>query len=146
MRVYVLSASADSGKTTTLNTLAYYLYSLAPRYVLGNGCNLPPPPHSNIDNQYWFDTVQAGKKVRVGIFTSGDTAGIIDNAFSYFASNNCDVCFMASRTYGYTVDEIEKKAHAIGVTPHYMHLISSVCCRTQSAIQHDVAVFLESLV
>ena len=144
MKIYVLSASADSGKTTTLNHLAYYLHSLAPRYMLGRRVAVPPLPPSFVDCQYYF-TATKHRTFRVGISTSGDNPGAIASGFGYFAQNNCDVGFIASRTFGKTVDELENQCRKIGATPQYCYLpFPSVTSR--GAIQLRTVCFLESLI
>lgn len=146
MHVYVLSASANSGKTTTLNALAQFLYALKPQYTLGLGCPIPPIPPNASDNQYLFDTMRNGGNVRVGIYTAGDTAEVIKDAFNYFKSNNCDVCFVASRTYGLTIDEIERQSRLLKVIPRYLYLICSTVARAKLDLQMDTVRFMESLI
>ncbi len=146
MRIYVLSASANSGKTTTLNALAQFLYTLTPQYVLGLGCPTPQPPPNTSDNRYLFDTMRNGENVRVGIYTAGDTADIIKDAFNYFVCNNCDVCFVASRTWGSTIDEIERQSQLLRVIPRYLYLVCSTVARTRLNLQMDTVRFMESLI
>jgi len=146
MRIYVLTASGGSGKTATLNTLAQQLCALAPKYVLGAGCNMPPVPPWQSDGRYWFDASTAGKTVRVGICTSGDRPKFIDEAFDYFTNNKCDVGFMAAHTWGSTIDEVERRAQALNVVPQYLYLITSHNGRARTTVQQDTARFMESLI
>ncbi len=146
MRIYVLSASAHSGKTITLNALAHLLDTMKPKYAIGPGCPIPPVAPNSTDGQYWFDTVRGGRKVRVGIYTAGDSDQIIRKAFGFFNRNACDVCFVASRTWGLTIDEIERQAQLLNTTPRYLYLIVSTVVRTRSAIQADAVQFMESLI
>lgn len=144
MVIYVLSASANSGKTTTLNRLANYMHAHPAKYVIGAGVPTPPILPSTSDDQYWFD-VRGCKVQRVGISTAGDTPSEIRSAFNYFVSNACDVGFVASRTYGATVDEIETQCVTCGATPNYCYLpYPSVTARP--VVQMRVVHFLESLI
>jgi len=117
MRIYVLTASGGSGKTATLNTLAQQLCALAPKYVLGAGCNMPPVPPWQSDGRYWFDASTAGKTVRVGICTSGDRPKFIDEAFDYFTNNKT----------GWLIDWrsfMAPSLSAVGIDPLYFRLAS----------------------
>lgn len=144
-RIYVLSASGGCGKTTTLNHLAHYLYTLPARYRIGAGVPIPIAPPYHLDGQYWFDSV-VNPPERVGICTAGDTSSVIKDGFRYFSKNSCSVCFIASRSWGQSVREIESQSATIGVTPQYLYLPTEHSVRTQSVVQGAVAQFLESLI
>lgn len=115
MRVIVLCGINNSGKTQTLNKLAYLLSK--------NGCqqfslNTPPSGYSCKDSMYVF-SCPSGPSKKVGIYTAGDTATHIRNGFKYFRLHNCDIVLIASRVYGATQEEIENQV-GNGPRPEYV--------------------------
>ena len=144
-KLFVLSGSSNSGKTTTLNTLADTLYKMQGS-KLGTAINIPHIDAT--DDKYYFDLQINRRNVRVGIFTSGDYPSAIVNAFNFFTSNNCEVCFAASKLYGNTVNAIESLALANGIIPQYQYMVWQYPynLRTQNAIQLGIVNQLISMI
>lgn len=145
MKIYVLSGASEAGKTNTLHTLALLLNSMPAKYRFLTGVSAPLPQALPIsfDQQYVFEQVGTGRKI--GISTGGDTASVIDNGFDFFVQNGCDVGFIASKSIGASIDQIEKRSFPC-IIPMYFWLISSTTKRTQTQIQTDVAQQLELMI
>lgn len=122
-KLYVLSGSSHVGKTNTLHCLAILMNSMQKKYKLDVAISDVPPSTTPFDGdrQYAFEELATGRKI--GISTAGDNPAAIDSAFGYFAKNNCDVGFVASKSYGCSIDEIEDRSFKIHVTPVYLWLI-----------------------
>lgn len=145
MKIYVLSGSSNSGKTNTLHTLALLLNSKPAKYrfLAGVSAPLPPALPVGVDQQYIFE--KAGTSIKIGISTGGDTADVIDNGFDYFVQNGCDIGFIASKSIGASINQIEIRSSP-NITPMYLWLVSSTSTRNQNQIQTDVAQQLESMI
>jgi len=147
MKVYVLSGSSHVGKTNTLHSLAILMNGMPAKYKLDAAISAVPPPKIPFDGdrQYAFDELATGRKI--GISTAGDNRAAIDDAFDFFARNKCAVGFVASKSYGCSIDEIETRSHAIHVTPVYFWFIWSVNGkRSRNQIQVDTAQILEAVI
>lgn len=145
-KVFVLSGSSGSGKTNALHTLALLLNGMPGKYVFNVTLSdaLPTSLPVNYDCKYIFEEVATGRKI--GISTGGDTAYVIDSAFDYFINNNCDIGFLASKSYGSSVNQVELRSNAVGVVPVYFWLIWSYVIRNINIVQRDVARQLESMI
>ena len=147
MRVYVLSGSSHVGKTNTLHRLAILMNSMQKKYKLDAGVSAAPPSKIPFDGdrQYIFEELAMGR--RIGISTAGDNPEAIDSAFEFFAKNNCDVGYVASKSYGGSIDEIESRSFKIHVTPVYFWLIWTVKgSRSRNQVQIDTAKVLEAVI
>ena len=147
MKVYVLSGSSHVGKTNTLHRLAILMDGMQAKYRRDTTVSAVPPSTIpfNADRQYAFDELATGRKI--GISTAGDNQEAIDSAFDFFAKNNCDVGFVASKSHGCSVDEIERRSRALHVTPVYFWFIWSVNkSRSRNQIQGDTAQILEAVI
>lgn len=147
MKVCVLSGSSHVGKTNTLHRLAILMNSMQKKYKLDAAISAVPPSKIPFygDRQYAFDELATGRKI--GISTAGDNQEAIDSAFDFFAKNNCDVGFVASKSHGCSVDEIERRSRALHVTPVYFWFIWSVNGkRSRNQIQVDTAQILEAVI
>ena len=147
MRVYVLSGSSNVGKTNTLHRLAILMDSLKGKYKLDTAISAIPPTRIPLDGdrQYLFEELATGRKI--GISTAGDNRGAINGAFNFFATNNCDVGFVASKSYGGSIDEIEAQSFKIHVVPVYFWLIWTVNGRrSRNQVQIDTAKILEDVI
>ena len=146
-KIYVLSGSSHVGKTNTLHRLAILMNGMPTNYKLDAAISAVPPPKIpfDADRQYVFEDVASGR--RIGISTAGDNRAAIDDAFDFFARNNCDIGFVASKSHGCSIDEIEARSHAIHVTPVYFWLIWTLNrSRSRNQIQIDTARLLESVI
>ncbi len=147
MKVYVLSGSSNVGKTNTLHRLAILMNGMQWKYRRDTAISAVPPSKIpfDADKQYAFDELATGRKI--GISTAGDNREAIDGAFDFFAMNKCDIGFVASKSYGCSIDEIETRSHAIHVTPVYFWLIWNVNgSRSRNQIQTDTAQILEAVI
>ena len=147
MRVYVLSGSSNVGKTNTLHRLAILMDSLKGKYKLDTAISAIPPTMIPLDGdrQYLFEELATGRKI--GISTAGDDREAIDGAFDFFAKNNCDVGFVASKSSGRSIDEIEFRSQAIHVTPVYFWFTWAVNgSRSRNQVQLDTAKILEAVI
>lgn len=93
VKVIVLQGLANSGKTTTLNTLI----------------GLFPKAKKHDSNRLSKDTrvtVELNGK-QIGIITAGDNVGELEHGFS--ALQECEIYVCAARTKGGTVDYLENK-------------------------------------
>ena len=147
MKVYVVSGSSNVGKTNTLHRLAILMNNMQKKYKLDVAIGAVPPSKMPFDGdrQYAFDELATGRKI--GISTAGDNREAIDGAFDFFARNKCDIGFVASKSYGCSIDEIETRSHAIHVTPVYFWLIWNVNgSRSRNQVQIDTAQILEAVI
>ena len=147
MKVYVLSGSSHVGKTNTLHRLAILMNGMQWKYRRDTAISAVPPSKIpfDADKQYAFDELATGRKI--GISTAGDNREAIDGAFDFFARNKCDIGFVASKSYGCSIDEIETRSHAIHVTPVYFWLIWNVNgSRSRNQVQIDTAQILEAVI
>ena len=147
MRVYVLSGSSHVGKTNTLHRLAILMNSMQKKYKLDVAISAVPPSKIPFDGdrQYVFEELATCRKI--GISTAGDNPEAIDSAFDYFAKNNCDVGFVASKSHGGSIDEIEARSFMIHVTPVYFWFTWAVNgSRSRNQVQIDTARILESVI
>ena len=147
MKVYVLSGFSHVGKTNTLHRLAILMNGMQWKYRRDTTISAVPPSKIpfDADKQYAFDELATGRKI--GISTAGDNREAIDGAFDFFARNKCDVGFVASKSYGCSIDEIETRSHAIHVTPVYFWLIWNVNgSRSRNQVQIDTAQILEAVI
>ena len=147
MKVYVLSGSSHVGKTNTLHRLAILMNGMQWKYRRDTAISAVPPSKIpfDADKQYAFDELATGRKI--GISTAGDNREAIDGAFDFFARNKCDIGFIASKSYGCSIDEIETRLHAIHVTPVYFWLIWNVNgSRSRNQVQIDTAQILEAVI
>lgn len=147
MKVYVLSGSSHVGKTNTLHRLAILMNGMQWKYRRDTAISAVPPSKIpfDADKQYAFDELATGRKI--GISTAGDNREAIDGAFDFFAKNKCDIGFVASKSYGCSIDEIETRSHAIHVTPVYFWLIWNVNgSRSRNQVQIDSAQILEAVI
>ena len=146
-KVYVLSGSSHVGKTNTLHRLAILMDGMQAKYRRDTTVSAVPPSTIpfNADRQYLFEELSTGRKI--GISTAGDNRRAIDDAFNFFATNNCDVGFVASKSSGCSIDEIEIRSHAIHVIPVYFWFTWVVNgIRSQSQVQIDTAQILEAVI
>ena len=139
-KVFVLSASSHQGKTTTLNRLSAYL-NIQPGWQQIDGPN--PPLTGGTDAQYVFEH-NDGK--RVGISTAGDGAWQITNGFQYFAQHKCDTCFIASKSWGSSVQQIEVECAALHVIPQYQFLLGEYSVRARTQVQLDIVAQLYGMI
>ena len=147
MKVYVLSGFSHVGKTNTLHRLAILMNGMQWKYRRDTTISAVPPSKIpfDADKQYAFDELATGRKI--GISTAGDNREAIDGAFDFFARNKCDIGFVASKSYGCSIDEIETRSHAIHVTPVYFWLIWNVNgSRSRNQVQIDTAQILEAVI
>ena len=147
MKVYVLSGSSNVGKTNALHHLAILMDGMQAKYRRDTTVSAVPPSTIpfNADRQYLFEELATGRKI--GISTAGDNRGAINGAFNFFALNNCDVGFVASKSYGCSIDEIEIRSFKIHITPVYFWLIWTLNgSRSRDQIQIDTARILESVI
>ena len=147
MKVYVLSGFSHVGKTNTLHRLAILMNGMQWKYRRDTTISAVPPSKIpfDADKQYAFDELATGRKI--GISTAGDNREAIDGAFDFFARNKCDIGFVASKSYGCSIDEIETRSHAIHVTPVYFWLIWNVNGRrSRNQVQTDTAQILEAVI
>ena len=144
-RVFVLSGASQKGKSTTLNKLASHMAFQVglPRTVGPN----PPSQGTNRhrDAQYVFVDNQNG--IKIGISTAGDDAKQIKNGFSHFRKHGCDVCFIASKTSGDSIRQIERECHNI-LIPQYQFLPCEYGKgkRTRNQVQSDVVAQLYGMI
>ena len=132
MRVYVLSAPSHQGKSTTLNKLADFLNKQTGwRQTYGPN----PPLQGGADSQYAFER-QDGLKV--GISTAGDGARQIIDGFKYFVQNKSGVCFIASKSWGASIRQIEEECANLSVVPQYQYLSCEYNKRTRNQVQADI--------
>ena len=146
-KIYVLSGSSHVGKTNTLHRLAILMDGMQAKYRRDTTVSAVPPSTIpfNADRQYLFEELATGRKI--GISTAGDNRGAINGAFNFFASNNCDVGFVASKSSGCSIDEIEIRSFKIHITPVYFWLIWTLNrSRSRDQIQIDTARILESVI
>lgn len=147
MKVYVLSGSSNVGKTNILHRLAILMNGLQGKYRRNAAVSAIPPSRIpfHADRQYLFEELATGRKI--GISTAGDDWEAIDGAFDFFAKNNCDVGFVASKSSGRSIDEIEIRSQAIHVTPVYFWFTWAVNgSRSRNQVQLDTAQILESVI
>ena len=147
MKVYVLSGFSHVGKTNTLHRLAILMNGMQWKYRRDTTISAVPPSKIpfDADKQYAFDELATGRKI--GISTAGDNREAIDGAFDFFAKNKCDIGFVASKSYGCSIDEIEARSHAAHVTPVYFWLIwTEDGGRSRNQVQVDTAQILESVI
>jgi len=147
MKVYVVSGSSNVGKTNTLHRLAILMNSMQGKYKRDTAISAVPPSRIpfDADRQYLFEELATGRKI--GISTAGDDQKAIDGAFDFFAKNNCDVGFVASKSSGCSIDEIEIRSFKIHITPVYFWLIWTLNgSRSRDQIQIDTARILESVI
>lgn len=148
LEVYVLAGASNAGKTTTLNHLAWLVANSKP-HPSNLGGTVPQAFGANgnqQDAQYCFSVQIGGKTIVVGISTKGDRGKEIKDGFTFFDSYNCDICFIASKTSGSSVKEVEKQAQKRGIVPKYCYLINEHCQRNQTAVEQNTAEFLHSFV
>ncbi len=131
-KVFILSASSNQGKTTALNKLAASL-NRQTGWRQTDGPN--PPLQGASDSQYVFER-QDGLKV--GISTAGDGPTQITNGFTYFVHHKCDVCFIASKSWGASIKQIEIECATISVVPQYQYLPGEHNKRVRNQVQADV--------
>ena len=147
MKVYVLAGSSHVGKTNTLHRLAILMNSMQGTYRRDTTVSAAPPskiPY-DADRQYLFEELTTGRKI--GISTAGDADGAIDSAFDFFVDNKCDVGFVASKSHGCSIDEIEARSFKIHVVPVYFWLIWTLDkSRSRNQIQIDTARILEAVI
>jgi len=146
-KVYVLSGSSHVGKTNTLHRLAILMDGMQAKYRRDTTVSAVPPSTIpfNADRQYLFEELSTGRKI--GISTAGDDRRAINGAFNFFATNNCDVGFVASKSSGCSIDEIEIRSFKIHITPVYFWLIWTLNgSRSRDQIQIDTARILESVI
>ena len=111
--VFVLAAPQNSGKTTTLNLLAY---EIATRFSVKSLTKEQPTNNpftangDSIDGHFAFQVFLRGKNVVIGISTPGDEDGAIENGFAFFDDKHCEICFLASRTWGKVFDKVKNEA------------------------------------
>lgn len=147
MKVYVVSGSSNVGKTNTLHRLAILMDGMQAKYRRDTTVSAVPPSTIpfNADRQYLFEELATGRKI--GISTAGDDQKAIDGAFDFFAKNNCDVGFVASKSSGRSIDEIEARSQAIHVTPVYFWFTWAVnWSRSRNQVQLDTAKILEAVI
>ena len=147
MKVYVLSGFSHVGKTNTVHRLAILMNGMQWKYRRDTTISAVPPSKIpfDADKQYAFDELATGRKI--GISTAGDNRDAIDGAFDFFVRNKCDIGFVASKSYGCSIDEIETRSHAIHVTPVYFWLIWNVNgSRSRNQVQIDTAQILEAVI
>ena len=145
MKVYVLSGSSHAGNTNTLHRLAILMNNMSGKYKLDAAGAVPPAKIPfDADRQYVFKELATG--CMIGISTAGDNRMAIDNAFDFFAKNNCVIGFLASKSSGRSVDEIEIRSHAINVSPVYFWLILSGVSRNKDQIQQSIVRNLEAMI
>ena len=146
-KVYVLSGSSHVGKTNTLHRLAILMDGMQAKYRRDTTVSAVPPSTIpfNADRQYLFEELATGRKI--GISTAGDDQKAVDGAFDFFAKNNCDVGFVASKSSGRSIDEIEFRSQAIHVTPVYFWFTWAVNgSRSRNQVQLDTAQILEAVI
>ena len=146
-KVYVLSGSSNVGKTNTLHRLAILMDGMQAKYRRDTTVSAVPPSTIpfNADRQYLFEELSTGRKI--GISTAGDDRRAINGAFNFFATNNCDVGFVASKSSGCSIDEIEVRSFKIHIAPVYFWLIWTLNgSRSRDQIQIDTARILESVI
>jgi hypothetical protein len=76
--------------------------------------------------------------LKIGISTAGDGPWQITNGFSYFAQHKCEVCFIASKSWGASIKQIEIECAVLSVTPQYQYLPSEYNKRTRNQVQADI--------
>ena len=132
LRVYVLSGASNRGKTTTLNKLAEALDSdLNWHKILGPN----PKGRGKHDAQYVFED-KVGR--RVGVSTAGDGSKQIGNGFLTFVTNGCAIGFIACKTSGGSVKQVETECGKLLVVPQYQFLPCGYRVRTRNKVQADV--------
>lgn len=93
-KIIALYASANKGKTCTLNILIDLLSLVS--------------SESNVwktkEGWGWFKI----NDITVGVCTPGDDKSSIDSNINYFNKNECEVIVTAARTKGETIVELEK--------------------------------------
>lgn len=134
-RVYVLSGASRSGKTSSLNVLAKIFDNDKTRFSRYGAWVLKTGFH---DGKYVFVELASGR--RIGIVTAGDGAQQIIEGLSFLVSNQCDICFIASKTSGVSVREIENQyVKTLHIIPQYRFLINEHSVRGPSIVWNDVA-------
>ena len=112
-KVFVLAGPSNSGKTTALNYLAY---EIASRFRVRSRTNPQPTnnPFDNkgnsIDGKFAFSVSSQGKTILVGIWTAGDDEDAVESGFKYFDATKCEICFLASRTWGKVFNRTKTEA------------------------------------
>lgn len=139
-RVFVLSASSNQGKTTTLNKLAVFLANQT-GWRQTDGPN--PPLQGAVDSQYVFERKDG---LRVGISTAGDGPSQIIGGFTYFNQYKCDVCFIASKSWGASIKQIEIECASVPVVPQYQYLPGEYNKRVRNQVQADVVQQLFNMI
>ena len=135
-RVYVLSGASNAGKTSTLNLLAKMLDNDKVRFSRSVGTRKPKTDWH--DGKYVFVENSSGR--RIGIVTAGDGGRQIIDGFSYLSNNQCEVCFIASKTSGVSVEMIELQyVQTYKIIPQYRFLINEYAVRSPRTIWRDVA-------
>lgn len=134
-RVCVLSGASRSGKTSSLNVLAKIFDNDKTRFSRYGVWMLKTGSH---DGKYAFIELATGR--RIGIVTAGDGKQQIIDGLSFLASNRCDICFIASKTSGVSVKEVENRyVKTLHIIPQYRFLINEHSARSQSNVWNDVA-------
>ena len=140
MRIIVLAGASHVGKTTTLNKLAKYI--LSQRGWKGG----PNPPASVAKDEKYV--LYNTRGIKVGISTEGDTSKCIHDGFSHFVANKCDVCFIASKTSGCSVAQVEIESYPLAPMYVFLHNehVRNYRTRNRSHIQANVVSQLYSLI
>lgn len=134
-RVYVLSGASNAGKTSTLNLLAKMLDNDKARFSRIGTWKLKMGWH---DGKCVFKEKSSGR--RIGIVTAGDGGRQIIDGFTFLSQNRCEVCFVASKTSGVSVETIESQyVKTCKIIPRYRFLINEYAARSPRTIWRDVA-------
>jgi Cdc6-like AAA superfamily ATPase len=110
-KIIALYGAANTGKTTTLN---YLIDLLKKAQSLSD--------YSTISIEDCGDKRHADQRVvveiqglKIAITTSGDNGTELKRNIEYFKQNDCDIAITATRTRGYSVEELKGFSNVAGL-------------------------------
>ena len=121
-KVIALAGVYDSGKTTVLHEMIAKLKQQNAT-VIANKTQVSSSYSGNDRREVLCWAANNGNKYRIGICTGGDLESIIDDNFSFFAGNQCNVCMTACRATASsdTVTAVIRNAAAkFGQQPYFV--------------------------
>ena len=96
MKVIALAGVYNSGKTTVLNELIGELKNRNASAV-PNKTKIPSSYSGNDCRELLSWSANNGNAYIIGVCTGGDLASIINDNFTFFVDNQCDICITACR-------------------------------------------------
>lgn len=148
-KVVVLAGPPESGKTTTLNYLAS---AIASHFNVSSSSIDQPKPHpfdangKSIDGQFSFKIPVRGTTVVVGISTAGDDTDAIISGFGFFDENNCETCFISSRTWGAVFNKVKEEAQTRLAICQRVRMKNSINSSDRAVEEQKTAELLFSII